>query len=200
GELKHLVLHNLGLAALVEFLSELYTFPLIAELFFVPFMAILVGMQAVGEIQARVDARMIRAQRFINGCISMIGLGIILFVFVQTALHFGDTISRGKVKEFFLPLILMVAFVPLLYAWWYIMALQTALHMTKFSMRGTPGLFHFARFQIIKAVGFSLRRAELFESKYRGRLWGASTRAEVLSVLEDFRSASAQKADGPPEQ
>jgi hypothetical protein len=181
---RHLVIHNLTLAAFIEFLSELYTFPLAIELVFVPGMAVLVGMQAVAQVQT--DSKYQLMVRVLNGCSSLIGLTLVIFVLYQAIKHAADLISPGSIKEFFLPLILMAAFIPFLYAWFYIMAMQTALHMTNFALRDHPELFAFARFQILKSVGLSLARAQLFEAEYRGRLWGVTTRAEICEVLRDF--------------
>lgn len=33
-------------------------------------------------------------------------------------------------------------------------------------------------------------RAQLFENKYRGRLWNVTTHAEILDVLRDFKQDS----------
>ena len=70
------------------------------------------------------------------------------------------------------------------------MAMQKALHMTQFGLRENPELFPFARFHILKSVGLSLRRAQQFEAEYRGRLWGVTTKSEILAVLNDFSVAS----------
>jgi hypothetical protein len=181
---RRLVIHNLTLAALIEFLSELYTFPFVVELIFVPSMAFLLAIQAVAQVQT--DPKYQLTVRVLNGCSSLVGLALIIFVLYQAIRHASDLVSPGSVKEFFLPLLLMAAFVPFLYAWFYIMAMQTALHMTKFALRDSPELFSFARLQILKAVGLSLTRAQLFEDKYRGRLWNAMTRSEILDVVRDF--------------
>jgi hypothetical protein len=185
---RHLVIHNLTLAAAIEFLSELYTFPFAVELIFVPGMAFLVALQAVAQLQT--DPKSQLTTRVLNGCASLVGLTLLIFVFYQAIRHSAEVVSPATIKEFLLPLILMAAFIPFLYAWFYVMEMQSALHMTKFGLRDTPGLFAYARLQILKAVGLSLARAQLFEAEYRGRLWNVTTRAEILAVLRDFDANS----------
>jgi len=157
----------------------------------VPAVSILVAMQVLAETRKEFLA----TSRLLKGCLSLGGIFVLLFVLRQAVIHCGEVVSLAHLREFLLPLILMTAFVPFLYAWRYLKTMQTALHMTKFGFRDDPKLFVFARGRIVRAVGLSLQRAELFESRFRGRLWRLTTTSDILAVLRDFGTASTHAPD-----
>lgn len=87
---------------------------------------------------------------------------------------------------------LTCCFVPFLVTMRYVTVWQTMLHMVRAGMRGDDDLYRFARREIIRSCGGSLARAQLFESRFRGRLWGVETKRDVSNVVEDFLAAWVQ--------
>ena len=73
----------------------------------------------------------------------------------------------------------------------YLTVWQTMLHMVRAGTHDNHALYRFARREIW-ACGASLGRAQLFESRFRGRLWGVETETDVSDVVEDFREALAR--------
>ncbi len=188
--LRKLISHNVALAAFIEFIVNLYTFPLLLELVFVPLVTLLACLQALGrtsrEFVGKPKYDLLR--NTLSGCLSVIGLLILAYTITETIQHWRDLVQPEQVKEFFLPLVLVVTFIPYLYLWQYIAALQTTLHMTKYGLGAdNQKLFQFARARIIAAIGLDIQSAELFEREFRYRLWGATTEEEVVAVLDAFR-------------
>jgi hypothetical protein len=64
---------------------------------------------------------------------------------------------------------------------------QTMLHMIRFGLHDNERLYRFTRRSIIRACGPHLGKAQLFESEFRGRLWGASSEREVSGMMDEFR-------------
>jgi hypothetical protein len=60
------------------------------------------------------------------------------------------------------------------------------LHMIKAGFDGDVELYRFTRRRVINACGLNLAKAQLFESDFRGRLWGAEDEAAVDAVLARF--------------
>lgn len=97
---------------------------------------------------------------------------------------------------------LTACFLPFLVGVRYVSVWQAMLHMIRFGLHENDRLYRFARRSIIRTCGMHLGKAQLFESKFRGRLWGASSEAEVARVMDDFRAEWSQgrrvKADAEP--
>jgi hypothetical protein len=63
------------------------------------------------------------------------------------------------------------------------------LTMVRFGLHENDDLYRFTRRSSVRACGANLMKAQLFASRFRGRLWGATSEAEVTRVMDDFRRA-----------
>ena len=84
-------------------------------------------------------------------------------------------VTAANAKDLLLPLAFSMCFLPYLYALRMVAVCQTMLHMIKFGLRGDERLYRFTRRSIIRACGLSLLRAQVFQERFRGQLWGATT-------------------------
>jgi hypothetical protein len=178
-----LLLRNLGLAVVVEFVVALHTFPLPIELILVPLAFLLVGMQVIAEG----NPEFAPTRKLIAWCLGFIGSASLVFSLVYVAEHFDELATAKEIKEFLLPLVLTACFVPFLIGVRYISAWQSMLAMVRFGLHENDDLYRFARRSIVRACGVNLLKAQFFASSFRGRLWGATSEAEVEGVVKDFQ-------------
>jgi hypothetical protein len=189
---KRLIFHNLALAVFVEFIVNLYTLPLPVELVLVALMLLLPALKVVSEVSPELagDWKYDPTRQLITGCLSLLGVFIVLSSGIEIALHWNESFSPDKIREFTLPLILTAAFVPILYFWKYFGTVQTMLVMTRLGMQysdASATLYDFAKWRVLFSIGFSVIRAELFDRNFRVQLSGATTKSEVLDIIEAFR-------------
>jgi hypothetical protein len=180
---RRFVLDNLALAAVVEFIVNVHTFPLPVELFFVPLSVLLVGVEVVAGGSPEYTA----ARKPVAWMLTLLGGTALAFSLVYIANDFAAVTTTARVKDFLLPLLLSACFLPYLYALRTVIVWQTMLHMIKFGLHGDERLYRFTRQSMIRACGFSLARAQMFEERFRGRLWGATTESEVTRVVTEFK-------------
>jgi hypothetical protein len=185
---RRVALRNLGMAVLVEFIVNLHTFPLPIELVFVPLSLALVLMQVVAAADPNVQS----AQRVLAWLVAIPGLVAIAYSAAYFATHVSRVANAEKGKEFLLPFVLTVGFLPVLVLVRYVVVWQTMLHMIEAGMDDDPRLYRITRRLLVGACGPSLGKVQLFESEYRGRLWGASTVDEVRDIVERFSHAWQQ--------
>jgi hypothetical protein len=179
---RRLALRNLGLAVLVEFIVNLHTFPLPVELALVPLAIAVVLVQVVAAADPNVQA----AQRVLAWLVVIPGLIAIAYSAAYFAAHAGRVANAEKGKEFLLPFLLTVGFLPALVLVRYLIVWQTMLHMIKAGMAEDPRLYRTTRRLVIGACGLNLAKAQLFESDYRGRLWGVRTTDDVRDTVKRF--------------
>jgi len=183
---RRLILHSLTLTAVIEFITNLHTLPLLVELVLVP----VALMLAMTEAFTAGNPEYAPAHRLFGWCLGLLGTAVLSYSLAHLATHAGHVVTVEKFEEFALPLVLTVCFLSFLFGVRLFSVYQTTLHMTRFGLADDGGpLYRFTRRSIIAACGLSLRRAQLFESRFRGRLLEASTEAEVSQVLADFRRA-----------
>ncbi len=181
---ERLLLTNLSVSVIVEFVGNLHTFPLVLELVLVPLVVLFVVMQA----SAATKPEFAQVGKVVGVVLGVYVVAIVLFSLVYVVGNAGEVFTRGQVAEFFLPLVLTAGFAPMLYAIAVYSLYDTILRMTRHRLRGDEHLYRFARRQILKACQLSLRRTQLFAEEFRQQLWGASTQADVRRVIDSFRS------------
>jgi hypothetical protein len=201
---RHLVLHNLGLAVVVEFVANLYTFPLPVELVLVPMAFLLAGTQAYAAIKPQFAA----VRKVTASSLSVLGLLSLAYSISYVINNFEAVATAEKIKEFALPLVLTICFVPFLVGVRYFTVWQTMLHMIRFGLRDNDRLYRFTRRAIIRTCGPHLGKAQLFESEFRGRLLGAASKRDVSKVIDEFskewatrrrvRGQQDHRRDAPP--
>jgi hypothetical protein len=101
----------LRLTLIVEFLVNLYVFPVGLEMVLVPFVVLLVLVEAV----AALDPAHAPAQRFSRGVITTIGVGLLAYVLVSVLSDLSGFLTRENAEDFLLaPALTLVSF-PILF-------------------------------------------------------------------------------------
>jgi len=189
GELRRLATRTVAFAAVVEFVSNAYTFPLSVELLLVPFVVILVTLTSFAD--RRPEFAILRAPFKVIG--AALFVGTLTPTIVYLVQHAGQLASADRAREFLLPLILTVAFLPYFYLVQMVVAWQTALSMLKSQMQDRPSLLKAARRALIRSCHASLPRIQLFEPEFRWRLTTATSEEDIQRTMGDFNDAAAER-------
>jgi hypothetical protein len=109
--LKKLLGQALRLAIVIEFLVNLYVFPLAVELLLVPFVLLFVML----EVVAASDPTYAQVHGLVNGVLVAIGLGLLAYVAFSALSDLGGFLTRDNGERFLVAPALTVAFIPFLY-------------------------------------------------------------------------------------
>jgi hypothetical protein len=102
---------TLALSAVLTFLVELQSFSLTTEMIAVPLLALLGLLQAV----AQHDAKTAQVDRLLKVILSIAGLWYIGYSLYESVLQFRQTATAANLREFGIPILLTITFVPFLY-------------------------------------------------------------------------------------
>jgi hypothetical protein len=187
-ELQLLALRAVALAGLIEFVSNAYTFPLWMELFLVPGVVVFVTLASFADLRpefaiVRAPLRMISIALFV---------GTLTPTVVYVIQHLGKLENAERAREFLLPLVLTVAFLPYLYAVRMVVVWQTALSMLRFGMQDRPALLKKARRSLITSCRGSLSRIQLFEPRFRWMLASAASYEDIDRTFREFERVAAE--------
>ena len=141
GELRRLAMRTVAFTAVVEFVSNAYTFPLPVEMLLVPTVVILVTLTSFADRRPEFAIHTDTVQ----GALCCFVRGNAYADLIYLVQHAGQLASADRAREFLLPLILTVAFLPYFYLVQMVMAWQTALSMLKNQMQDRPLLLKAAR-------------------------------------------------------
>ena len=119
--------------------------------------------------------------------------GTLTPTFIYLVQQAGLLASADRAREFLLPLILTVAFLPYFYLVRMVVAWQTALSMLEDQMEERPLLLKAARRALIRSCHASLPRIQLFEPEFRWRLGAATSEEDIQRTIGDFNDAAAAR-------
>ncbi len=189
GELRRLATRAVALTALVEFVSNAYTFPLPVELILVPGVVILVTLASLADRRPEFAITRVPLKVF---CVVLF-VGTLTPTIVYVVQHVEQLASTDRAREFLLPLVLTVAFIPYFYLVRMVIAWQAALSMLKDQMHDRPSLLKFSRRALIRSCHASLSRIQLFEPEFRWALAAATSEKDVRQTMRDFNRAAAER-------
>ena len=95
---------------LVEFLVNLYVFPVGIELLLVPLLLLFVGMQVVVEH----EPNMVQARRVVSWVLGTIGVGLMLYAALRALGDWDGFWTRENAEDFVVAPVLTLALVPFL--------------------------------------------------------------------------------------
>jgi hypothetical protein len=101
-----------GVTVFVTFLMDTYTFGLLGELALVP------GITFLTLLQATADTKPEHApvSKLIGNLLTVLGLGYLVYCSYQAAMHWDELATVQTGREFAIPILLSLAFLPFLYA------------------------------------------------------------------------------------
>jgi hypothetical protein len=110
-DLKKAVMGAVRVAVLLEFILNIYVFPLPVELMLLPVLTMLFAMAAFSDIRPGYD----RVKKIISVVLSLLGVVLIVNATLSIVIDFADFASGQHVRELMLQPLLTVALMPFLY-------------------------------------------------------------------------------------
>ncbi|MFA5119505.1 MAG: hypothetical protein WC695_11775 [Candidatus Omnitrophota bacterium] len=124
GFFKEVVLDNLKLVAVLEFVSNAHVFPFLAELLLVPFLIFVGALKAMADIQVR-EKPDIKLVASLLGYVLIVASLLLIGGGVYPALQDENVfLSTHTLQDFLLPAMLSALYLPFLYGWALIVAYE----------------------------------------------------------------------------
>lgn len=102
---------TVGATAVLIFIAELESFPLGAELLFVPALVFLGGLLAVAQTRPEVG----HAKAFVESLVSIVGLSLLVYTLVCIWTRPDEFLIWATLREFAVPALLSLMFLPFMY-------------------------------------------------------------------------------------
>jgi len=157
------------LTTVLEFLTNFYVLSLIGELILVPVIAFIGLLVAYTEHMQKEDSKYRITAKLFNGVLTV----IVFYVLYQGVLSFindpNSLLSWFSLKEFLLPTILTIFFIPLLYVMAYYMYFESLAIRLTYLVSRDEKLARYAKWKMFFKSHLNLKKLMKLEDKVRGK-------------------------------
>lgn len=143
---KNAIKDNLKLIVFIEFLVSFYTFNLVFELVFIPFMTLIGALLAVSQT----DVKYILVQKVLSKLIEITGISIIFYAAYRLVVDFNDFAQVQTILDFSVPIALSIFLLPLIYIFHVYMVYEGVFVRIQFSIKDEKLRAYAKRSSIIK--------------------------------------------------
>jgi hypothetical protein len=165
----------------VEFVVNLYVFPLAVELLLVPLVAVVVMIGAVAETKPGFTP----VRKLIEGLLVAFGLFLLVRATLIVVSDVESFATSGNVLRFVLPPMLSLALFPFN----YVLAIYAIYEVTFIRLPyllKDERLVPFAKCAMLRSFHLRFRPLRRFAAEGAAKLLGARDRRDVLAVIERF--------------
>lgn len=151
---RKIIIDNIKIVIIIEFLVNTYTFSLVGELVFIPFMTLIVMLDVV----AKTDKKYLAVAKLMSRLQIIIGLVILIYAISNAISDYKNFGSLDTIKNFLLAPLLTISFLPLIYFILLFAAYESLFIRLNLGYEKGKKLKNYARRKIIKQCLFSLKK------------------------------------------
>ncbi len=181
SKFKDTIVELLKVSIIIEFLVNFYTFPLLVELVFIPFLFFLYAMIAYSEIKKEYEV----VRKFLNGVSILVGLVILVYVSYMTFNNYKSLFIEANLLSLTTPIILSLLFLPFLYLINLYMVYEELFVRITFLLRNTPELISPLKRKIFIKNNINLYSLNFFIEKTRLKLLEVKTSIDVDNLFNE---------------
>jgi hypothetical protein len=177
--LRNLLQRALWFLLGIEFIVNLYVFPLAVEILLVPVVAVIAVFGALPPDTKGAAG----AKKFSETALAAFGVFLFIRFAVRVATDFSDFTSSETLARFWLPSVLTLAVLPFFYLLGVYMLYEQAFLRLGFFMEGEP-LLGYAKRSMVRRFGLSLSELrEVGSGPLQAEIARAGSRKEIAQIL-----------------
>lgn len=112
---KPIVLGNLKVIVILEFITNFYTFNFIAEMIVIPIMTFIGVLQIYAEHSAKTNPEHLKVAGCLKTFFAFAGTLIFIYISYETYKYYSDLLTIQNIKSLLLPFVLTIFLIPFLY-------------------------------------------------------------------------------------
>ena len=175
---RKVVSDNLKLVLVLEFLVNVYTFGLLAELVIVPLIALLLMLKTFVGLKAEYK----KVDTFLGYVLGIIGLSLLAFAVYQAIVNLQVFANLRTLRDFLLPPVLSIAFLPFIYGLALYMTYDGLFRRMDFFNGNDPGLARYAKWKSFTSFHVNLKGLNEWSKEARGLHF--DNRSDVLALIQ----------------
>ncbi|HML23193.1 MAG TPA: hypothetical protein PKD09_16180, partial [Aggregatilinea sp.] len=180
---KSIILDNLKLLLILEFVVNFYTFNFLVEFFLVPIFVFIGGMQAISETKAEY----VPIKKFISFISSAFGMFLLFYAFHKVVTDYKSLATLENIRSFILQPSLTLLLIPYLYFVGLLMVYQALFkRFDIFLKRREKNLARYAKWKVFILCHINLRKLNRFVKANTMKFMRVDSREDVKSIVKTF--------------
>lgn len=185
--LKHSVIDNLKLLAILQFIVGVYTFPLWVEVLLAPVLALIGAMLAIAET----DKKYHQAKVLLEYCLSLFGVVLVVYTLYMLVTNFGEFGKEKTAYDFFIPPLLTFCYLPFVFIMMVYSSYEQVFVRLNFSINNR---FHRYVAKLYAIVLFNLRISLLERWSHEVARANIESHSDLVgSIKHIFKVRSSEK-------
>jgi len=153
---RKIIIDNIKIVIIIEFIVGTYTFPLVVELFLIPFLTLIVGI----EIVAKKDKKSESVAKLMNGLQIIIGIIILIYTISNLISDYKNFGNLNTLRVFLLAPILSILFYPFVYFFLLFVKYELLFIRLNLGYEKSNSLKRYAKIKMIKHCLLSLKKVK----------------------------------------
>lgn len=180
---RKILLDNLKLILMLEFIINFYTFNLWIELILMPLLFLIVGVGAVAESKKEY----MPVKKITDFILSFFGISLIIFTLFKIFGDYYSFVTTDNLRSFFLPFLLTLTYLPFLYLFTLLVAYENLFGSLDIFLKENKTLANFAKRKIFRLCFFDLGKLNKFAKESIIDLLNLKDKSGILSLVQKFR-------------
>lgn len=180
GFFKKILIDNLKLILVIEFIVNLYTFSLGVELILVPILFVIVAMGAVAET----EQEFMIVKKITDFILSAFGVSLIVVGLIKVLGDYQAFATSENLRAFILPPLLTFAYIPFLYLFALLMAYESLFVRMEIILKVDQRLGKSAKQKIFALCHFNLVKLNSFSKEFILEIVNLSDENNLLNIIK----------------
>lgn len=181
---RKMMIDNLKVALIIEFLVNTYTFSLVGELLFLPFVTLIVMLQTI----AKTDQKYLQVEKLLNWVNGFIGILVLVFVVDKLILNYSSFASLDTLRQFLLAPILSFSFIPFIYIAVVLATYELVFLRLEFGSKKSKKLKNYAKIKIISYCLINLKRIKTVLAHHIVDVLNLETKDDVDNMMKYLKN------------
>jgi hypothetical protein len=179
---RKILLDNLKLILILEFIINFYTFNLWVEIILMPFLFVIVATGAVAETKKEY----LPVKKVIDSILAIFGISLMVFAFYSIFSDYQNFVTTDNLRTFLLPPLLTFTFLPFVYFFALYMAYENIFVRLDIFLKNNKKLAKFAKRKIFTLCFVNLRKLNKFSNENTGEFMKLNNKNDVLNIIQQF--------------
>lgn len=186
---RNLILDNLKVVVILEFISNLYTFSLPIELILAPMVVLMVTLRAI----AGTEQRYLSVKKALDILMAGFGLALLMYVVYRVATDFSNLATLDNLRGFLFPLLMTLGYLPFLYFFGLFLAYDDLFRCVRIIMRDKRTLADFTKRRIFALCHMDIGILRRFRKECSSELVGAVDEDDIVDIIRSFKARSREQ-------
>ena len=179
---RKIIVCNIKLVIIIEFLVNTYTFSLVGELILIPVVTFIVIL----EVVAKTDEEYSSVAKLMNGLQIIIGVIILIFAISNVVSDYKNFVSLDTLRNFLLAPLLTISFLPFIYFMVLFATYELLFTRLNLGYEKSKKLKRYAKREIIKQCLLSLKKVNKASSMNTYNLMHIKNEKDVDKMIKDL--------------